>query len=65
MMDHYEWKLHREELIREVEQARLAKALRGSRKRRGSGWRLSLSWEFGRHAGRLRKLFGSRTKTGH
>lgn len=59
MMDYCEWKQRREEMIREAEQARLAKALRRSCKRRGSGWASFLAWEVGRHAGRLRKLVRS------
>jgi hypothetical protein len=35
MMDFRTWMQRREELIREAEKARLARALRGSRKRRG------------------------------
>jgi hypothetical protein len=49
------WKQHREEMIREVERNRLAKALRAARKRR-SGQRSSVAWEVKRHAGRLAKL---------
>ncbi len=32
------WKQRREEMLQEVEQNRLARALRGSRKRRGARW---------------------------
>jgi hypothetical protein len=56
MMDWQVWKQRREELMREAQQARLAKALRDSRKRRGAGLASSLVWEIKRMAGRLRKL---------
>lgn len=51
MMDLHDWKQRREEMIWEAEQNRLAKALRGSRRRRGSGWASFLVWELGRRAG--------------
>jgi hypothetical protein len=54
MMDLRLWKQRREELMREAHQARLANALRYSRKRRGAG--SFLAWEIKRMAGRLRKL---------
>jgi hypothetical protein len=56
MIDLEIWKQRREELMREAHQARLAKALRNSRKRRGAGMASSLAWEIKRMAGRLRKL---------
>jgi hypothetical protein len=56
MIDLELWKQRREELMREAHQARLAKALRNSRKRRGAGMASSLAWEIKRMAGRLRKL---------
>jgi hypothetical protein len=56
MFDFEVWKQHREELMREVEQNRLAKALRDSRKRRGSGRASSPLWELKRIVGRLLKL---------
>jgi hypothetical protein len=56
MMDLEIWKERREELMREADQARLAKALRDYRKRRGAGLASSLAWEIKRMAGRLRKL---------
>ncbi len=48
--------------MREAEQNRLAKALRDSRKRRGSGRTSALAWELKRIAGRLRKLLRSLRK---
>jgi hypothetical protein len=56
MMDLEIWKERREEFMREADQARLAKALRDYRKRRGAGLASSLAWEIKRMAGRLRKL---------
>ena len=56
MFDFEIWKQHREEMMREVEQNRLAKALRDSRKRRGSGRVSSPVWELKRIVGRLLKL---------
>jgi hypothetical protein len=56
MIDLEIWKQRREELMREAHQARLAKALRNSRKRRGAGMASSLAWEMKRMVGRLRKL---------
>ena len=60
MMDFEIWKQHREEMMLEAEQNRLAKALRDSRKkRRGAGraWTLARAeaWELKRIAGRLLK----------
>lgn len=49
----------REELLRDAERYRLAKALRASRKRHGSGGASSVSWEVERIFGRLRKRFRS------
>ncbi len=50
-------KQRREEMVREAEQRRLARAVRDSReRRRGSGLVSSLVWELKRDAGRLRKL---------
>jgi hypothetical protein len=54
----------REEMLREAEQNRLAKALRDSRKRRGSGRMSALAWELKRIAGRLRKLLRTLRKVG-
>jgi hypothetical protein len=48
-------KQRHEELLREAEQDRQAKALRTARKRR-AGRRSALVWEMKRHAGRLLKL---------
>jgi hypothetical protein len=42
------WKQRREEMLREAEQNRLAKALRDSRKRRGAGRTSSLAWGLSR-----------------
>jgi hypothetical protein len=55
MMDFQLVKQRREELLREAERNRQAKALRAARKRR-AGRRSSLVWEIKRHAGRLFKL---------
>ena len=55
-MDFETWKQRREELFREVEQDRLAKELRASRKRDGSSRVSAPVWELRRAAGRLRKL---------
>ncbi len=57
MMDLETLKQHREEMIREVEQDRLAKSLRIGRRRRGSRRVSDLVWELKRIAGRLRKAF--------
>jgi hypothetical protein len=59
MMNLQMWKQRREELMREAYQARLAKALRDSRKRRGAGPASTLVWELRRGAGRLLKLLRS------
>jgi hypothetical protein len=56
MFDFEVWKQYREELMREVEQDRLAKALRDSRKRRSSGRASSPVWELKMIVGRLLKL---------
>ena len=55
-MDFETWKRSREEMIREVEQNRLAKESRASRKRRGSGRASAPVWGPRRAAGRLLKL---------
>ena len=55
-MDFETWKQRREEMIREAERNRLAKELRASRERRGSGRASDLVWEPRRAAGRLLKL---------
>ncbi len=60
MMDLQVWKQRREEMMREAEQGRLARALRGPRKRRGA----DLAWELKRIAGRLRKLLRTLRKVG-
>jgi hypothetical protein len=59
MMDLQVCKQRREEMMHEVQQNRLAKGLRESRKRRGVGRASSLAWELRRGAGRLRKLLRS------
>ena len=69
MMDLQVWKQRREEMMREAEQNRLAKALRDSRKkRRGAGraWTLAraLAWELKRIAGRLLKRLRSLKRAG-
>ena len=56
MFDLEVWKQRREEMVREVEQNRLAKALRDSRRRRGAGRVSALAWELKRIVGRLLKL---------
>jgi hypothetical protein len=64
-MDSQIWKQRREEMMCEVEQNRLAKALRESRKRRGAEGRTSsLAWELKRIAGRLLKLLRSLKRAG-
>ena len=55
MMDLQVWKQRRQEMIREVEQNRLAKESRASRKRRGSHRTSSPAWELKRVVGSLRK----------
>jgi hypothetical protein len=55
-MDFETWKQRREKMIREVEQNRLAKGLRASRKRHGSGRVSAPVWELRRATGRLLKL---------
>jgi hypothetical protein len=47
----------REELLREAEISRRAKALRATRKR-GASWRSALVWEIKRHTGRILKRLG-------
>jgi hypothetical protein len=66
-MDLQIWKQRHEEMMREVEQNRLAKALRQSRKKRRTGANnraLSLAWELKRIAGRLLKLLRSLKRAG-
>ncbi len=55
MMDFQLAKQRREELLREVELNRRAKALRATRERR-HGRRSAIAWEMKRQAGRLLKL---------
>ena len=53
-IDYQLWKQRREELLREAEMNRQARALRATGKRRACR-RSVLAWELKRHAGRLRK----------
>jgi hypothetical protein len=53
----------REELLREAEMNRRAKALRAARKR-GAGRRSTLAWEIKRQAGRLLKPLRTLRKAG-
>ncbi len=62
MMDLQIWKQRREEMMREAEQNRLARALRHSRKQRGARRASFLAWELKRIVGRLRKLLRSLRK---
>jgi hypothetical protein len=55
MMDYRIWRQRHEELLREAELSRRAKALRATRKR-GAGRRSTLAWEIKRQAGRLLKF---------
>jgi hypothetical protein len=51
-------KRRHEELLREAEMNRQARALRRALRatgKRGAGWRSVLAWELKRHAGRFRK----------
>ncbi len=57
MMDFETWKQRHEQMMRDAQQEHLAKALRASRKRHGSGGAPSVSWEVKRIVGRLRKRF--------
>ena len=56
-------KQRREELLREAEMSRQARALRAARKRRDV-WTSALAWEMKRHAGRLLKLLRTLSKAG-
>ena len=62
-MDLQAWKQRHEGMMSEAQQERLAKELRGSRKRRASGRTSSLLWDLRRHEGRLRKLFHKMMRT--
>ena len=55
MMDYQLWKQRREEVMREVELNRLAKALQAACKW-GAGRRSALAWEMKRYAGSILKL---------
>ncbi len=63
-MDLESWKQRREEMIREAQRNRLAKKLRASRARRGSGRASALVWELKRGAGLVGKLLKSSKKHG-
>jgi hypothetical protein len=63
MMDYQIWKQRHEELLREAELSRRAKALRAAR-RRGAGRRPTLAWEIQRQAGRILKSLRTLRKTG-
>ena len=64
MTDLYEVvKQRREEMLKEIELNRLAKRLRGARKRR-AGRSSLLAWELKRGAGRLRKVLRTLKKAG-
>ena len=66
-MDLQIWKQRLEEMMREAEQNRLAKALRESRKKRrtaANNRASSLAWELKRGAGRLLKLLRSLKRAG-
>lgn len=63
MMSSHLTQQRREELLREVERDRLAKALRTVRKWRAAR-RSALVWEMKRYAGRLRKLLRAMRNVG-
>ncbi len=66
-MDLQIWKQRLEEMMREAEQNRLAKALRESRKKRRPGANnraSSLAWELERDVGRLLKFLRSLKRAG-
>src|SRR3712207_8014458 len=63
MMDLKVWKQRREGMMREVQQTRLAQALRDSRKRRDAGQSLSPIWKLRRRTGRLRNPLRPARKT--
>jgi hypothetical protein len=63
MMDLQLLMQHREEMLREVELNRQAKALRAAGKGR-AGRRSALVWEMNRYAGRLLKLLGTLSNAG-
>ncbi len=63
MMDYRIWRQRHEELLREAELSRRAKALRAAR-RRGAGRRSTLAWEIKRQAGRILKSLRTLRKTG-
>jgi hypothetical protein len=63
MMDYRIWRQRHEELLREAELSRRAKALRVARKR-GAGRRSILAWEIKRQAGRLFKFLRTLSKAG-
>ncbi len=63
MMDYRIWRERHEELLREAETNRQARALRATRKRR-EGRRSALAWEIKRHAGSLLKILRALRKVG-
>jgi hypothetical protein len=63
MIDYRIWRQRHEELLREAELSRRAKALRATRKR-GAGRRSTLAWEIKRQAGRLLKFLRTLRKAG-
>jgi len=63
MMDYRIWRQRHEELLREAEMNRRAKALRATRKRR-EGRRSALVWEIKRHAGSFLKFLRALRKVG-
>jgi hypothetical protein len=64
MMDLEVLKRHREEMIREVDQNRLAKSLRKTPRPHSSGPLSALEWELKRISGRLLKFLRTSRKAG-
>ncbi len=63
--DPQDLKQRHEQMLREVEMDRLARASRVDRKSHaGAGWGSNLAWETRRAAGRLRKLLKTLRNTG-
>ena len=63
MMNYELWKQRHEEMLREAEMSRRAKALLATGKRRASR-RSALAWEIKRHAGGLLKILRLLATTG-
>jgi hypothetical protein len=63
MMDYRTWRQRHEELLREAELSRRARALRAARKR-DAGRRSTLAWEIQRQAGRILKSLRTLRKAG-